>query len=337
MTRPAARFISAHHITAPQEFTMGSETKKAGPRDPRRIAFVMMVAAIVIAVGAVGYVMYSNSTASKSVAPRAIIAGDSVTLDYIGRLPDGRVFDTSLWYVSQDDALYPKSLTFTLRANSSYTPFTMTAGNYGAGGTIKGFALGVLGLYEGDHELIEVPPDEGYPIVPQLLTTFNITDTIPITTVMTEDQFSSYFSKSPVAMDVLTHPFWQWSVLVAQVANGLVTLKSQPYVGESVYPYGNPNLATSPSGWAIKVIGYDPAADGGVGRITIKNVVTASDVYNVRGIDSQGDSLIIWSYDDTNQTFQVNKSDTTHGYNAEVSGRTLFFEITINKVVAGVS
>jgi FKBP-type peptidyl-prolyl cis-trans isomerase 2 len=336
MTSSATRFISTHHITAPQESKMGSETEHKEPRDPAKMVLVMIVAALVVAVGAIGYVIYTNG-GSGSGTQRAIISGDIVTLNYIGMLPDNRVFDTSLWYVAENDGLYPKSLTFSLRSNDSYTPFSMTAGNYGEGGTIKGFALGVLGLHVGDQKLIEVPPEDGYPIYPQMLTTFNITDHIPITQVMSENQFRSVFSVEPVELDVLTHPFWQWSVLVADVSGGFVTIKSQPTIGQSVYPYGNPNLATSPSGWEIKVTGYDPAADGGIGRITIRNMVSAEDVYNVKGTDGSGNALIIWSFDETNQTFQIHSSNTTSGYNAEVAGRTLFFEVTIVTVVAGES
>jgi FKBP-type peptidyl-prolyl cis-trans isomerase 2 len=315
---------------------MGSGTEKRVPRDLTRLAFVAVIVGIVLAGSAIGYVSYTSWTASSSTAPRAIIAGDKVTLEYIGRLPDGRVFDTSIASVAQDDALYPKSLTFTLRDNSSYTPFTMTAGYYGSGGTIKGFAQGVIGLHVGDHVIIDVPPDEGYPLVPSMVTTFNVTDTIRIVDVMSVAQFTSLFGIAPVAMEVVTHPFWQWQVLVSEVANGTVVLRNEPYIGENVYPYGNPNM-NPPSGWQIRVIGYDPSADNGSGAITIKNMVTPSDVYYVKGEDSNGNALIIWSFDEQNQTFQVHRSDSANGYNAEVAGRTLYFEITIAQVVAGVS
>ncbi len=315
---------------------MGSENEVRAPRDHTRMILVIIVATIVVAIGALGYVYYSSSGGG-SGTPRAIISGDSVTLNYIGTLPDGRVFDTSLLSVAKDDANYSKSLTFTLRSDDSYKAFTMTAGNYGSGGTIKGFALGVLGLHVGDQELIEVPPEDGYPLLPEMLTTFNLTDELPITEVMTEDQYRASFGVEPIVLDVVTHPFWQWNVQVAEVSGGFVTIKSQPTLGESVYPYGNPNAASDAAGWEIKVVGYDTAADDGVGRITISHLVTATDVYNVKGTDSSGNAIIVWSFDDVNQTFQVHRSSKDAGYNAEVAGRTLFFEVTIVKVEAGLS
>ena len=314
---------------------MGSEEQRE-PRNPTRMILVLIVAVIVVAVGAAGYAAYTGGS-HKGGPPRAIISGDSVTLNYIGTLPDGRVFDTSIASVAEDNANYSKSLTFTLRSNDTYKPFTMTAGNYGSGGTIKGFALGVIGMHVGDQEVIEVPPEDGYPLIPMMLSTVNVTDTLPITQVMTVDQFRAAFNVEPIAMNVLTHPFWQWNVLVVSVSGGFVTIKSQPVLGESVFPYGNPNSANSPSGWEVKIVGYDPTADGGVGRITIRNMVTAADVYNMKGEDSSGNALIVWSFDETNQSFQIHHSDSAIGYNAEVAGRTLFFEVTIVKVVAGLS
>jgi FKBP-type peptidyl-prolyl cis-trans isomerase 2 len=328
----AGRFISAHHITAPQESTMASEPEPKKPRDRTRMLLVLVVAAIVVSVGAIGYATYLSGRTGGGTQ-RAIINGDTVTLNYIGMLPDGRVFDTSILSVAKDDANYTKSLTFTLRSDDSYKAFSMTAGDYGLSGTIKGFALGVLGMHVGDQKLIEVPPEDGYPLLPERLTTFNLTDYLPITQVMTEDQFRSIFGVEPISMDIVTHPLWQWNVLVTEVSGGFVTIKSEPSVGESVYPYGNPNSVTNPGGWEIKVVGYDPTADGGIGRITIRNMVTADDVYNVKGTDSSGNALIIWSFDEANQTFQVHRSDSSIGYNAEVAGRTLYFEVTIISVV----
>lgn len=332
MTSPSRRFISAKHITAVQESNMGSEPEPKKPRDPTRMGLVIVIAAIVLAVGTIGYAVYSRGGTGGGVQ-RSIINGDTVTLNYIGMLPDGRVFDTSIYSVAIDNANYTKSLTFTLRSEDNYKAFSMTAGDYGSGGTIKGFALGVLGMHVGDQSLIVVPPEDGYPLLPERLTTLNITDYLPITQIMTENQFYSIFGVEPIGMDILSHPFWQWNVLVANVSGGLVTIKEQPTVGEIVYPYGNPNSVTSPGGWEIKVIGYDPAYDGGVGRITIQNMVTPADVYNVKGTDASGNALIIWSFDETNQTFQIHRSDSSIGYNAELAGRTLDFEVSIVSVV----
>lgn len=325
----STRFISAHHITADLSAMSSGETPESGRADRDKLILAVIVAAIVLASGSSAYVWYSSAQSGGGEV-LSIRAGDEVSLHYIGRLPDGRVFDTSLWYVAQDDAKYPKSLTFTHRSNESYMPLAMTAGDYGPKGTIKGFALGVIGMHVGDTRIIDVPVGEGYALRPDRISTIPlIDDTIPVTEVMTEEDFKIYYKVNPVPMDTLLHYFWGWDVVVVSISGGYVTVRSQPYVGETVYPYGNPNLLTDPSGWEVRVIGYDPAADGGRGKITVQHMVRPEDVYYVKGKDVSGEAVIVWDYDADNGTFQIHRSLKSIGYNAEISGRELFFEVTI--------
>ena len=333
--RAAIRFISVHHITAHQELKMGSEVEKKEPRDPKHLLMALLVALIVVSAGAVVYVLYTNSKAVDSSASRAIIAGDTVSLNYIGKFLDGRVFDTSLWYVAQDDAFYPKSLTFSARSNDSYKPLEMTAGNYGPGGTIKGFALGVIGMRVGEQRTLVISPEDAYPVSPEAIETINVTDRLPITEVWTEQQFKDAFNTDPIPFATVSHYFWKWPVLVANISGGYVTTQSQPPVGISVYPFGDPNTAEKPTGWEVKVRTYDPTANGGIGEIVIEHIVSAEDVYNVKGTDQDGTSFVLSSFDGANGTFQIHKSDLAHGYNGEISGRTLVFDVTIVKVTAG--
>lgn len=67
----------------------------------------------------------------------AITEGDTVSLEYTGKLENGEVFDTS-------EGREP--LTFQI----------------GAGMVIPGFEQGVVGLDEGEEKTLEVPPEEGY-------------------------------------------------------------------------------------------------------------------------------------------------------------------------------
>ena len=312
---------------------MGSEPETKEPRDTASMLFALMIAGIVVAAGAVAYVFYANSQRIKGGVPYAIAAGDVVTLDYIGRFSDGRVFDTSIWYVAQDDASYPKSLTFELKGNQSYQPFTMTAGDYGSsGGTIKGFALGVLGLHVGDYKIVEVPPEDGYQVQSSMISTVSLTDYVPIREYYSVQDFKSGFGSDPVPMATMSHYFWNWDVMVAEVSGEVVTVLNQPAVGGSVYPFGNPTDANEPAGWEVKVVMYDPLFEGGIGRITIQHMVSEEDVYNVKGTNGVGATFVISNFDATNGTFQIHIVDSDRGYNGEISGRALFFEITILKV-----
>lgn len=66
-------------------------------------------------------------------------SGSSVTVNYIGRLTDGRVFDTSLQQGRQ--------------------PFVFTVGG---GQVIKGWDEGLLGMKVGGQRRLIIPPDKGY-------------------------------------------------------------------------------------------------------------------------------------------------------------------------------
>lgn len=65
--------------------------------------------------------------------------GSQVSVLYVGKLPDGTVFDSSASHGNQP-------LTFTL----------------GAQGLIAGFQIGVNGMKEGGERLIAIPPELGY-------------------------------------------------------------------------------------------------------------------------------------------------------------------------------
>lgn len=66
------------------------------------------------------------------------VAGDTVTVDYVGTLQNGTKFDSSV---------------------DRGTPFTFTLG---AGQVIKGWDQGVVGMKIGGVRLLVIPPDLGY-------------------------------------------------------------------------------------------------------------------------------------------------------------------------------
>jgi FKBP-type peptidyl-prolyl cis-trans isomerase 2 len=57
----------------------------------------------------------------------------------------------------------------------------------------------------------------------------------------------------------------------------------------------------------------------------------------VRGFDFDGVEFVVSDVNLTNGTFQVHKVDTANGYNGELAGRTLFFEVTVVKITPALS
>jgi FKBP-type peptidyl-prolyl cis-trans isomerase 2 len=78
-------------------------------------------------------------------------AGDTVHVDYVGKLEDGTVFDTSIEEVAVEAGTYIEG--------REYTPLTFEAG---AGGMIKGFDEGVIGMKVGEEKTLTIPPEEAY-------------------------------------------------------------------------------------------------------------------------------------------------------------------------------
>ena len=310
---------------------MAGETEAdRSPRDPTRVFLALVAVAVVVSVGIVGYVVYDNSQSHSMETSDPVEMGDLVSLNYIGSFSNGWVFDTSLLDVATNDVLYPKSLTFTLRDNDSYAPFDMTAGLYNAqGGTIKGFALGVLGLRVGDTHTIEVPPEDGYAVDPEMIETVDIVQHINATETMPETTFRTLFSIEPVVMDRVPHYIWTWDVLILEVSFGVVTYKHVPDVGQVVYPFGDPTDDDDPSGWPCLVESYSPSANDGIGEVVVRHQVTEDDVYGVQGTLYTGQPFILSGYDAANGTIEIHKSNPETGYNGEISGRTLYFEVTI--------
>ncbi|WP_396613534.1 peptidylprolyl isomerase (plasmid) [Haloferax sp. S1W] len=82
-----------------------------------------------------------------------ITTGDSVSLEYVGRLTDGTLFDTSRADVAEESGLAAQ------QPDRDYEPLTVEVG---AGTVIEGLDEALVGMEEGDEETIEIPPEKAY-------------------------------------------------------------------------------------------------------------------------------------------------------------------------------
>ena len=83
----------------------------------------------------------------------AIESGDEVTFEYIGRLTDGTVFDTSRAEVAEEEGLMEQD------PKRDFEPLTVEAG---AGTVISGLDESLLGMDEGDRETFTYEPEQAY-------------------------------------------------------------------------------------------------------------------------------------------------------------------------------
>lgn len=82
-----------------------------------------------------------------------IATGDSVSIEYTGRLEDGTVFDTSRESVAEETELADE------QPEREFTPLTVEVG---AGQVIDGLEDALIGMEPGDTPTVRIPPEKAY-------------------------------------------------------------------------------------------------------------------------------------------------------------------------------
>lgn len=77
--------------------------------------------------------------------------GDTVTINYIGKLENGMVIATSREAVAKENRIYSP--------NDEYKPVSFVVGE---GKIIKGIDEGVAGMEKGEQKEITIPPENGF-------------------------------------------------------------------------------------------------------------------------------------------------------------------------------
>ena len=78
--------------------------------------------------------------------------GDSVTVDYIGKFTDGKIFDSSIQSEAKKSDNYSEG--------RNYSPFNVTLKE--GGGSISGFWKGIVGMKIGETKTITIAPEDAY-------------------------------------------------------------------------------------------------------------------------------------------------------------------------------
>ncbi|HUI38080.1 MAG TPA: hypothetical protein VLY85_00450 [Thermoplasmata archaeon] len=300
---------------------------------PSALAFVFLVAVVLVAGGAVGAYVYVHSLPVKSPAPFVVHQGDNVTVNYIGLFgsgpDDGKVFDTSLYSVATNQALFPKALQYQPRgAPGNYTALPVHVGpNTPSSGysfnnqsfiqVVTGFWQGLVGLQGNQSHVVVVPPSLGYgPESPACLESEPLVVEVPI--VVTEPgaafavQYPGVLATTGATFD---DPTYGWPVYIFSANASSVTLENLAYVGET----------SSKPGWTVEVTNVNVTANG-TGLITVRNEITPTDIGHLAGTVTSGrcgsTSYIISAVNYSAGTY-------TKDFNREVTGQTLVFVVTV--------
>ena len=299
------------------------------PAGSPSIGFLTFLVVVVVIVAGVGVgLLYVHNHPKVPSSPTTVAVGDNVTVNYIGLFgsgpEQGKVFDTSLKAAATDNATYPKSLEYTPRNSSGYTPLPVHVGpntpsggynvsgqTYGA--VVPGFWKGLVGLAANQSRWITVVPTEGYgSLNTSCIETSPLVQTIPAAVTVSPSAFATAYPKGTAARGAMfSDPTYGWNDTVLSANSTAVVVGRSPYVGETIHPYG----------WSIVVTNVTS------GTITLQSQLTPASVGNVLGSISNvtvcsTTKFVLWSVDLAAGTF-------TENYNREVVGETLVFVVTV--------
>jgi FKBP-type peptidyl-prolyl cis-trans isomerase 2 len=309
--------------------------------EPSRMLLVVLIVIAVAAAGALAGYVYYKSLPSGAPSVLTVQEGDNVTVNYIGLFgsgpQQGKVFDTSLYSVATNGALYPKALEYSPRGvEANYTPLPVyvgpsaPSGGYSVGGlsyitVVTGFWEGLLGLPGNTSKAITVPANLGYgPTNPACVATYPLVQHLPVVQTYTLAQFkAAYPAVTPATGASFQEPHYLWSVLVLSVNDTSVVTENLAQVGDTA----------SPSGWPIVVTSVTSTPNG-TGDITVQNELTSSDAGVTLGDDFTGTGPCASSSQDKFIVTAVNLTAGTYtaDYNSEVTGETLIFQVTVVEI-----
>jgi len=297
-------------------------------KEPSKLLPVVLIVVVLIVAGVgAGLLYYYNSRSTAHPRPE-IQLGDNATVNYIGFFGSGpqagRVFDTSIYSVATNNATYPKSLEFTMRANASaYTPLPVHVGpnapssGYPLNGlsfisVVTGFWQGLLGMPGNQTTSISVPPNLGYGApVSSCFQNATLAFTVPVQVTLTTGAFSTtYPGKTAAQGTVFADPTYGWPVYVVSANSSRVVLQNQPTIGWS----------STTGAWPVEVTAINATT------ISLVNELTPANAGLVVGHSSSSvcdASAFIVS--------AVNLGAGTYSkdFNKEVVGQTLVFVVTV--------
>ncbi len=298
-------------------------------QQPSRILLVVLVVVLLAAAGAAAAFVYEYNK-PKAVSPVLTVAvGDNVTVNYVGEFGSGpqtgRVFDTSIYSVAQNNQSFQKSLEYQSRGPvTAYTPLGVyvgtgapasgyTLGNLTFNEVVTGFWQGLAGVAGNQSHTIVVPPSLGYgPLNTSCLGTSPLVYTVPVLTFVSVQEFGVlYPSGNATVGQLFPDPTYGWNDSVLAVNATTIAVQALPALGETTHPNGLPFVVSSLNATSI----------------TLSSRLTPSDAGLVLGQLSSGSlcgktKFIVSQVDPAAGTF-------TENFNPEVQGETLDFVVTV--------
>jgi FKBP-type peptidyl-prolyl cis-trans isomerase 2 len=277
---------------------------------------------------------------SGCVGEKTVKMGDNISVDYIGSLDNGKVFDTSIEKVANDN---------NLSHSGGYKPLKFTVGK---GGVIKGFDEGVIGMKVGETRTLTIPPEKGYGLTKtELIHVFPIVQVIPETTEMpkeieiTVSQFERVFGPGHKAGETVGIPDTNINLTIlnittsndslsSKIKNGDTSNVSLSYklnVGDTIWSKGAPWNET-----VIKIDNKNITLRANVSKNAIVQLQGAPWNSTVVGMDNVNITLRHNPIPETiipsmfgQMKISFNETSIIMDQNPELAGKTLLFKVTL--------
>lgn len=160
-----------------------------------------------------GFLLFLAAQALISGCISKVESGDTVEINYLGKLKTGEVFDTSYEAIVKNDSI-KKAPYFHLRENYSTLIFTV-----GSGKVIKGLEKAVAGMKIGEVKSVEIQPEDAYGFKnAQLVKTWPRKIKIARIEKYPVQNFILFFGKAPAIGDVAPSPIFPWNITVLNVS-----------------------------------------------------------------------------------------------------------------------
>ena len=260
---------------------------------------------------------------------KVVKVGDNISVDYVGRTEDGKVFDTSIESVAKQNNMY--------NPQRGYQSLNFTVGK---GQIIKGFDNGVIGMKVGDNKTLTISPENGYgPIDPAKIQVIPIVQSIPLMTTVSRfleipaGQFTSSFGPNHTVGDNVNIPNSNINLTVKNIGTN-VSLVYNLAVGYEIIQKGAP--------WNETVVSVDDK------NITFKIDTKKNDIVNIQGapwnttvIDVNSTNVTLKhnaiSDKEINGQFgsmsiHFNETSVIIDQNNKLAGKTLIFDVTLNSI-----
>ncbi len=161
------------------------------------------------------------------IEEKTVKTGDNISVDYIGSLENGKVFDTSIESVAIESNLFTPG--------REYKPFQFIVGK---GETIKGFDEGVIGMKVGETRTLTIPPENGYGLInPMMIQAYPVIQDMPTKfprlVEIPLNQFNATFGAGKKTEDIVTIPGTSINMTVLNISAN-ATLSYNFKVGDRI-------------------------------------------------------------------------------------------------------